>query len=143
MEATMPQHVRKKFIVKRDFQFRIFLQLMVYLFFIGILVAWTVYLGVFRTILFELSGEKLTLINRFVSLQMAMWFIPSVFAILIVSVFFSHKIAGPIFVFQRTIRCLSRGENPAKVRLRKGDMLSDLACDLNRLIDLYEKRSML
>ena len=135
----MATAIRRKYIVKRDFQLRIFLETAIFMFFVAALVGWTVYLGVFKTIIFDLSGEKITLMNRLISLRMLMWFLPTVFAIIIISVFLTHQIAGPIFVFQRTIKNLVDGKPVKKIHLRKNDKLKDLADDLNRFIDFINK----
>jgi signal transduction histidine kinase len=132
--------IRKKIIVKRDFQLQIFFETLILLFFVAVIVGWTVYLGVFKVILFEFSGEKLTLINKFISFKMFLWFLPSVIAILIISIFLSHQIAGPIFVFQRTINALVKGEPVRKIVLRKYDKLQDFADDVNKLIDYFENK---
>ena len=134
----MPKAIRKKLIVKKDFQIRLFLETALFMFFVAVIVGWTVYIGVFKTILFELSGEKITLINHLISLRMLFLFLPTVFAILIISVFLSHQIAGPVFVFQRTINALLAGEPVRKIILRKNDKLQDFADDINRLIDYFE-----
>ena len=93
---------RKHLIVKRDFQLSIFFETLILMFFVAVLVGWTVYLGIFRALLFDFGGEKITLINNIISVRLLMWFLPTVFSIIIISVFLSHQIAGPIFVFQRT-----------------------------------------
>ena len=127
--------VRKQYIIKRNLQFGLFVETAIFLLVVAIIVGLSIYLGIFRTLLFELSGEKITLINRFISLRLLVWFIPTVIAIVIASVFLSHRIAGPVFVFQRTIDDIMSGKTPHKIRLRKHDKLKDLAEDINRLID--------
>ena len=131
----MEKNIRKKYIIKKNLQLRLFYEMVLFMFFVAVLVGWTVYLGVFKTLIFELSGEKITLINRIISFRMFMWFIPTVFAIIIISVFLSHRIAGPIFVFQKTINELTKRKHVDKIHLRKNDRLNDFADDLNRLID--------
>ncbi len=128
---------RRQLIVKKDFQYRIFFETTIFMFFVAILVGWTVYLGIFKALIFELSGEKITLIHRLISIRMLMWFLPTVFSIVIISVFLSHQIAGPIFVFQRTIKEISEGKSPRKIHLRDNDRLKDFADDLNRLVDFF------
>ena len=135
----MASAIRRKYIVKRDFQLRIFFETAIFMFFVAALVGWTVYLGVFKTIIFDLSGEKITLMNRLISFRMLVWFLPTAFAIIIISVFLTHQIAGPIFVFQRTIKNLTEGKPVRKIFLRKNDKLKDLADDLNRFIDFINK----
>ncbi len=133
----MARPKRKQFIVKKDFQFRIFFETIIFMFFVAILVGWTVYLGIFKALIFELSAEKITLINRLISIRMILWFLPTVFSIIIISVFLSHEIAGPIFVFQRTIKEITTGKPVRKIHLRDNDRLKDFADDLNRLVDFF------
>ena len=131
----MAKAIRRQYVVKKDLQLSILVETAMLMFLVAVLVGLSVYLGIFRTLLFELSGEKLTLVNRMISVRMAMWFLPTVFAIVILSIFLSHRIAGPIFVFQRVIRGIAKGEPVKKIYLRKNDRLKDLAEDLNKLID--------
>ena len=131
----MAKAIRRQYVVKKDLQLSILAETALLMFLVAVLVGLSVYLGIFRTLLFELSGEKLTLVNRMISLRMVMWFLPTVFAIIILSIFLSHRIAGPIFVFQRVIRGIAKGEAVRKIHLRKNDRLKDLAEDLNTLID--------
>ena len=114
------------------------LKILIFMLFVAILVSWTVYLGVYKTLIVDLSGEKITLINKMISFRMMLWFLPSVLAIIISSVFLTHKIVGPIFVFQRAIKRMSQGESVEKVWLRRHDYFKDFADDLN---DLINKRS--
>jgi len=131
----MAKKIRKKYIIKRELQLGIFIETALFMFFVAVLVGWTVYIGIFKTLILELSGEKITLINRIISFRMLIWFLPTVFAIIIISVFFSHRTAGPIFVFQRTINDLTKRKPVNKIHLRKNDRLNDFAEDLNKLID--------
>ena len=133
----MARFIRKHYIIKKDFQYRLLLEILIFMFFVAIIVSWTVYLGVFKTLIVELSGEKITLINKMISFRMMLWFLPSVLAIIISSVFLTHKIVGPIFVFQRAIKRMAQGEIVEKVRLRQNDFLADFADDLNALIDAH------
>ena len=131
----MAKAIRKKYVVKKDLQFRILLETALLMFFVAVLVGCSVYLSVFRTLIFELSGEKITLVNRVISLRMLIWFLPTVFAIIIISFFSSHRIAGPIFHFQRTIKKMTEGQSVHQIHLRKHDRFKDFAEDLNGLIE--------
>ena len=134
----MARFIRKQYIIKKDMQYRLMLKILIFMLFVAILVSWTVYLGVYKTLIVDLSGEKITLINKMISFRMMLWFLPSVLAIIISSVFLTHKIVGPIFVFQRAIKRMSQGESVEKVWLRRHDYFKDFADDLN---DLINKRS--
>jgi HAMP domain-containing protein len=131
----MARAIRRKYIIKKNLQLGILLETALVMLLVAVLVGLTVYLCVFRPLIVELSGEKLSLVNRVVSLRLLVWFVPTVLAIAILSVFFSHRIAGPIFVFQRALRAIRKGEPADRVRLRKNDRLKDFAEDINRLID--------
>ena len=49
----------------------------------------------------------------------------------IISIFQSHKIAGPLFKVKRFLKSIREGKIPEKVAFRKGDHFQDLASDLN------------
>ena len=136
----MAPAIRKQYIVKRNFQLRFFFEMALFMFFVAVLVGWTVYLGIFKALIFELSGEKITLVNSLISFRMFVWFLPTVFSIVIISVFISHQIAGPIFVFQRRIKEMTEGQPVRKIHLRDNDRLKDFADDLNRLIDYFNRQ---
>ncbi len=51
-----------------------------------------------------------------------------------VTLFVSHKIAGPLYRFKQTFHGLTEGNFTRSVALRKGDQLLDVAGDLNRMI---------
>ena len=139
----MAKVVRKKYIVKKDLQLRLFLELVIFMFFVAALVGITMILVLYRTLLNDLRQAGLMLSNigilqnfrEEISFQLLIWFLPTVFAIVIISVFLTHKIAGPIFVFQRAIKQMFEGQEVRTIRLRKYDKLNDFAADLNRLIE--------
>ena len=51
-----------------------------------------------------------------------------------VTLFVSHKIAGPLYRFKQVFKELALGNLTTQVRLRKGDQLSEVAGDLNHMI---------
>lgn len=53
----------------------------------------------------------------------------------------SHRIAGPAHNIRRSVQCLREGELSVRIRLRRGDFLTELAEELNGLIEDLEKRS--
>ena len=54
------------------------------------------------------------------------------------SIFITHKLAGPVFVLERMARDITRGDLTVRTRLRKGDDLNDLAQDMNQMADNLE-----
>ena len=55
-----------------------------------------------------------------------------------ICVFFSHKIAGPLYKLQKHLRLLREGEHPGKLFFRKGDYFPELADDINETFDHME-----
>ena len=62
------------------------------------------------------------------------------FALLaIISALLSHRIAGPIYHFERICREVKEGNKKARVHLREGDTMSDLAKVFNAMLDVLTK----
>jgi len=57
-----------------------------------------------------------------------------------VTLFVSHKIAGPLFRFKQTFKGLSGGNFTNQVCLRKGDQLLEVAGDFNQMIVVIRTR---
>ena len=61
-------------------------------------------------------------------------------ATIAVTLFVSHKIAGPLYRFRQTFRELSDGNFSRQVYLRKGDQLVEVAGDFNHMITVVRAR---
>jgi len=62
------------------------------------------------------------------------------FALLaMVSALLSHRIAGPVYHFEKVCREVKAGDKKARVTLRKGDAFSDLANEFNSMLDTITK----
>jgi signal peptidase II len=60
----------------------------------------------------------------------------------ILSIFVSHKIAGPLFRFEKTLRDALQSEGPIPaIRLRQGDELQSLADLINQLLERLPKKN--
>lgn len=55
--------------------------------------------------------------------------------ILLFSLFYSHKMAGPVYNIKRSLRDLAQGGEPRPIKLRKGDQFQELADILNEVIE--------
>ena len=141
----MAAYLRKQYIVKKDFQLKIFFETILLLFIVAVLVSISVYVGFYKTLIVDLGGEKITLMNRFFSLRMLLYFLPTILITIIIGIYLGHQISGPIFVFQRVIKNLLADKPVNKIHLRKNDKLKDFADDINTFIDFFEeeKRSSL
>jgi signal transduction histidine kinase len=61
-----------------------------------------------------------------------------IIAIAIISIFISHRIAGPVYKFEQTLRALAQEKEVQEIRLRKHDEFYDLAMAINNLIKLMK-----
>lgn len=59
------------------------------------------------------------------------------FAVLI-SAILSHKMAGPVYHFERVCKAITKGDYSQRVHLRKGDQLTDLQEEFNKMMDRIE-----
>lgn len=58
----------------------------------------------------------------------------------VVTVFLSHKLAGPIYRFEQSAKVVSGGDLTYRVHLRKGDELMDLQDEFNRMLESLQGR---
>ncbi len=61
-------------------------------------------------------------------------------ATVFVTLYISHKIAGPLYRFETDLKMIAEGDLKHRIRLREGDQLKDLADSLNLFISTLEKR---
>ena len=60
--------------------------------------------------------------------------------VVLLTIFFSHKVAGPIYRLERVCHNLINGQYTDQIRLRKGDEMQNLANLLNEAIRLTRER---
>ncbi len=56
---------------------------------------------------------------------------------------FSHRVAGPIYRLQQTIRAVAADDPIRRVKLRNGDYLLEVADDVNDMLESLEERGVL
>ena len=81
----------------------------------------------------DLSLDKLYIIFENVNNQLVWWILAFVFLIAIISLFVSHKIAGPVYRLEETTKLIAAGDLTHKVHLRQGDELGDLQDAFNSM----------
>jgi len=59
--------------------------------------------------------------------------VPVCFAAIVFSVFFSHRIAGPVKKMSRVMSRMADGEPTAAIKLRKNDYFHNMAIKINKL----------
>jgi signal transduction histidine kinase len=67
--------------------------------------------------------------------------IPIIFTLmLILSVFTSHKIAGPIYRLEKELAEIAKGDYSRRIKLRANDDLHEIADGINKLLDGIQKK---
>lgn len=56
-----------------------------------------------------------------------------------VGIFFSHKVAGPVYRIKTDLRQIIEGRKGVRITLRKHDQMKDLADSINQLIEELER----
>jgi len=61
-------------------------------------------------------------------------------ATIAVTLFVSHKIAGPMFRLEKELKAIGEGDLTKDIRLREKDQITDMAATLNKMVSsLHEK----
>ena len=130
---------RRNFFIKKELQGRY-----IFSFFIFVVLGSILYTAIFSV----LSSNTLTIVYKgnnlslgrtpyilFVEMLRANWLLilSGGIIVLVLSVFLTHRFAGPIYRFERTIDGMALGNLDFNIRLRKHDEGKDLAEAINRL----------
>lgn len=59
---------------------------------------------------------------------------------LVIFIYLSHRIAGPLYRFEKTLDDISKGDVSFRVNLRKADQLKDLQPPINNLLTNIDER---
>ena len=146
MTAEYQRFRRRHYFIKKDFQFKFILKFCL-LILGGVLVS--------TCLLFLFSRDSLTSSfdqSRLVIEQTSFAILPALIytnlitlglitlATIIITLFVSHKLAGPMFRFEADLERIGEGDLTKVIRLRKKDQLKDMAETLNRMTGkLHEK----
>jgi nitrate/nitrite-specific signal transduction histidine kinase len=60
--------------------------------------------------------------------------------IVLLTIFFSHKVAGPVFRFEKTCHNMIQGDYTNNIHLRRGDEMQNLALLLNEVNNVTRER---
>lgn len=83
----------------------------------------------------QLTSKRTALITTLI-----LWQVGFSAMIFIICVFFSHKIAGPIYKLQKFFAAVREGQFSGKLFFRKGDYFQELADDYNDTIEVILER---
>ncbi len=137
---------RRHYFIRKDFQGRFVLR-----FFLAILLGaliFTIILGVFSshtlTVTYEDSYLRVDRTPKALFLQIlrahGAYILILGVAISIVSVFLSHRIAGPLYRLEKSVEDISKGNLSFRINLRRKDEVKELANLINGMIDTLSGR---
>ena len=126
--------VRKQYLIKKGFQLRFMIIIIAAMLLIALVTSWSIYSAVIETLHNQFHGENLALIKYAITYKLFIRSLLLIFAIAVLSIFISHRMAGPVYKFENTIKALVRGEKVREIGLRKRDEFYDLATAINSLI---------
>lgn len=135
--GEMPGRKRRKIIiVNKMLQFRFGIIIFLSSLLITLIVAIFIYITINHNILKsynlgpEISGA-IKFVNNLLIVEMLIYSV----VISIISLFISHKFAGPLYRFEKAFLDLEKGDLTSKVNLRKADELQYMQEKFNRMID--------
>lgn len=131
--------IRKQYLIKKGVQLRFMIVIIVSMILIASVTWYSIYTAVMQTLYSQFHGENLALIKHAITYKLLMRSLLLIFAIAIISVFISHRMAGPVYKFEQTIRALSQGKEVEEIKLRKRDEFYGLATAINALINSMKR----
>jgi methyl-accepting chemotaxis protein len=130
---------RRSYVVKRRLQWKIFAYIIIMLFSFTLFLGLSLYSPLLSILYSNLPPENATLqeaAHLFLSIEKYIWLsIGAVMALIgFYSIVLSHKIAGPIYRFERTLQEVGQGNLSLRIHLRKHDELQELGAEFNRAL---------
>jgi hypothetical protein len=142
----MTQLRRRRFLVDGRLQFRIIAASLGYVAFYMFMMAAATFIPLmidFRTTNPN-SYRASLLAHSFVYLHRHVWPVALVVlgAVSLHSLFFSHRVAGPLYRFRQIFLALKAGKVPGQQRLRRGDYLHDEMQLINEMLKSLQDRAI-
>ena len=137
----MTKYKRHTYIIKTGLQLRYMGILTACMLTVAISVGWIIYHTSWKQIVNtpDLSIDKLYLIFENVNNQLLWWILGFVAIIAVISIFVSHKIAGPVYRLEESTKLIASGDLTHRVHLRQGDELGDLQDAFNEMTESLSK----
>ena len=128
------QFQRKTIMIKKSLQYRymalIFMSVLVAFLIVGLDMIWTISKVVTEHPMMQPLLEEMTDMLPLFGIKVFMYMV----IVLIVSAVVSHRMAGPIFKFEKSCATVAEGDLTHRVYLRKGDQLTDLQDQFNNVV---------
>ncbi|MBN2803290.1 MAG: HAMP domain-containing protein [Deltaproteobacteria bacterium] len=131
---------RKTFLVKKGLQFRYMGVIIIAMLAVAMVVGFTIYFTIWDNI--SDPGQSLSSINNIferTNTKLCYSIVALIIFIAAASIFVSHKIAGPVYRFEQSVKKIAQGDLTLRIKLRKGDELTELADMFNNMVESLEK----
>lgn len=137
----MTKHRRRNYLIKTGLQLRYMGIIISTMLMVAFGVGWIIYHTSWSQIANtpDLTLDRLSSIFDAVNTSLTRWIVVFVFIIAILSIFVSHKIAGPVHRLEETTRIIASGDLTYEIHLRQGDELGDLQEAFNKMSDSLRK----
>jgi len=124
----------RTYLINQRMQLGLTCRLVFILVLFALFIGFEVYITVWPVVSGIISKDLMSFVRYQILFRLAFFALPILFVVVVFSIVFTHRIAGPLFRIEKTIERLVQGEEVEDVRLRKGDELHGLASTLNELI---------
>ena len=137
----MGERSAKNFLIKRKMQISMAVKMITIGLVFTAFVAFEVYISVWPVVSgFLPAGFSHAILTQIV-FRFSLYLIPIVLVVLCASIILTHRIAGPVFIMEKTISAVLKGEDAPLIKLRRNDELKDLADKINELLKLVKEAS--
>jgi HAMP domain-containing protein len=132
---------RKKYLIKPAFQLRLALTIFVYVVVYSAIFGFIIFFPLYTNLQSSSSFEEQVRISEIaLYLHKRVW--PALFIMAglagIHAIFYSHRLVGPVYRFEKMLGELIAGNYSIRIRIRKRDELRELEALLNRLAETLE-----
>jgi methyl-accepting chemotaxis protein len=129
---------RKRLIISSGLQFRYVGGVLFAMLFVSLVVGYFIYQNIWNVLLNESRYNDwspfLNAVKDQTDRQIFFGVAISIILMMVVSVYMSHKIAGPLYRLKKCFQDVAKGDLSFEMRLRKGDELTDLVDDFNGML---------
>jgi len=146
MSRNKHPYKRRHYFIKKEFQFKFILKFFI-LILCGVLISsGLLFLFTRGTLTSSFQHSRLVVTNTTSAILPAVIYTNLItlglitLASIAVILFISHKIAGPLFRFEKELKKIGEGDLTKSIKLRKNDQITDMADSLNQMVaSLHEK----
>ncbi len=129
---------RKRLIISSGLQFRYVGGVLFAMLFVSLVVGYFIYQNIWNVLLNESRYNDwspfLNAVKGQTDRQIFFGVAISIVLMMVVSIYMSHKIAGPLYRLKKCFLDVAKGDLSFEMRLRKGDELTDLVDDFNGML---------